>query len=237
MIASVAVEGIGIPARSDTHGSLGWSSALALATADGVLLFDTGGPGYRAMWDAWLGRNRLSRDDVTSVYLTHSHWDHLGSAAWFPNASYVISRDEVDWARGAGRDDPYVEPFLLAGLLATGRVHDIAGDERVGPVYAIRTPGHTPGHLSYQFDAPDGSPRIFVGDALKYRSEFEGGAFGITSDPGKSDESRRALRTRWADGAALLFGHDGWLAADGTRERPRADIELMSDGAIEVREP
>jgi glyoxylase-like metal-dependent hydrolase (beta-lactamase superfamily II) len=237
MTDTITGERLGVPASSDSHGSLGWSSTLVLCTPDDVVILDTGGPGYRAMWDAWLGASNRSRDDVSTVYLTHSHWDHIGSAAWFPRATYVLGREEIDWARGAGRSNPYVEPFLLEGLLATGRVHDARGDEQIGQVRVIRSPGHTPGHLSYEVRSGAGDPVIFVGDAVKNRAELFGGEFAISEDVAASESTRDELRERWSAGASLVFGHDGWLFPDGTMRVARAGIQLLADASIEVAGP
>ena len=200
----------GIPGRSPTHGSKGWSSTLiVLEDSDTLSVFDTGGPGYRALWPHWLADIERTLGDVTNVFLTHSHWDHVGAFASFPNARIFIGRNELDWASGPGRTNPYVEPNLVDGLIRSGRAETVDDGDRIGFVSVVATPGHTPGHVSYSID--DGNNGLtFVGDAIKDGGELHGGPFSITEDPPASAASRTRLLRLRDQGAHLLLGHDGW---------------------------
>lgn len=196
----------GVPAMSPRHGSLGWSSVGIVVADDGLHLLDTGGPGYRPLWDDWLAELGATRRDVTTVLLTHSHWDHVGSALWFDQARYVLSADEYSWAIGAGADNPYVDTTTVSQLYATGRL-EIAGDgDRVGPVEILETAGHTPGHVSFAVTS-DQIRWVFAGDALKDAGEVATGTFAITEDPAASETSRQRLLDEHAAGARLLLGH------------------------------
>jgi glyoxylase-like metal-dependent hydrolase (beta-lactamase superfamily II) len=96
--------------------------------------------------------------DVKRVVLTHLHIDHDGGLAHFPGTDILVSRGELQIARGwAGRLRGYLpnrwpawfnpialdlaaEPF---GPFAASRRLTAAGD-----VMAVATPGHTADHLS-----------------------------------------------------------------------------------------
>jgi len=206
----------GVPGRSKTLGSSGWSSTLVILEESGTLsVFDTGGPGYRAMWPLWLADVGRTVEDVAQVFLTHSHWDHMGAFASFPSARIFIGRDELEWAAGAGRSNPYVEPTLVDGLVCSGRAEAVRDGDRIGAVAVIATPGHTPGHLSYTIDA-GGNRLAFVGDAVKDEAELDGGPFSITEDAAASARSRTRLLELEQKGACLFLGHSGW-ARRGTR--------------------
>ena len=216
-----AVAHAGVPGRSTSHGSKGWSSTLVILEESATLsVFDTGGPGYRALWPEWLAEIDRTAEDVHYVFLTHSHWDHVGAVASFSNARIFISRDELDWARGPGRSNPYVEPMLIDGLIRSGRVEAVHHGDRIGAVTVVATPGHTPGHVSYHIE-DNGEGMTFVGDAIKDTAELGGGPFSITENPAASAESRVVLLKLRDRGARMLLGHDGWATAAASTGPPQ----------------
>lgn len=117
-----------------------------------VILFDTGlAPEGIAAALAAAGR---SPDQVTLVVLSHMHGDHIGGlmadgAPTFPNAAYVTSQQEFDHWAGAGNEGfeakvrPLAEKMRFIG----------DGDEVVGGIQAMLTPGHTPGHMTFALES------------------------------------------------------------------------------------
>lgn len=206
---------LGVPAMSATNGSLGWSSAALLVGDAGIVVVDTGGPGYRARWDERLAHSGLSRSDVTLVLLTHCHWDHIGALSWFPRAAVGVGRDEYRWAVEHAETDPYLEPALVRVIAERSEVRLLDHGDRIAGVEVVATPGHTPGHLSYAVDTTDG-PLLVVGDAVKNGVELRTGRFAATGDPDLSAASLALIR-RYAreKGHRLLLGHDGVYADDG----------------------
>ncbi|MCU1439969.1 MAG: metallo-beta-lactamase [Rhodoglobus sp.] len=205
----LALPAIGAPAMSSTHGSLGWSSAALLISDARVVIIDTGGPGYRAMWDVWLAADGLTRFDVSLVLATHSHWDHIGAVDWFPHARIGIGADELAWAQGAAPADPYLAPELVSALARSPRVDRLENTDEVEGIQVVPTPGHTPGHLSFAVDTDRGRILV-VGDAVKNGDELSGGAFAMTMDAPASESSRQTIRAAALDdGMSLLLGHDG----------------------------
>lgn len=87
-----------------------------------------------------------------------------------------------------------------------GRCIDIFGD---GSVWAVHTPGHTKGHISYLVVSKDG-PVLLVGDASHTRIGFEQGiAPGFSTNPARARESLgrlRAFAQAYPD-TLLIFGH------------------------------
>jgi glyoxylase-like metal-dependent hydrolase (beta-lactamase superfamily II) len=122
---------------------------------------------------------------ITKVVLTHGHLDHLwgvldaDDSPIYPNAIYFVSA--VEWNVWADPDVlqklPVVFPKEQAASMTAGaknhfsRIRDEVtmvrgGDEIVGGIRAIDTPGHTPGHISVEV-AGDGG-LVIAGDALTH---------------------------------------------------------------------
>lgn len=132
-----------------------------------------------------LGAVDIQPAAITKVVLTHGHPDHLwgvldaDDSPNYPNAIYFVLA--VEWNVWADSDVvrklPAVFPKELAARIATGaknhfsRIKDKVmmvrgGDEIVGGVRVIDTPGHTPGHLSVEVAGGDGF--VIAGDALTH---------------------------------------------------------------------
>jgi glyoxylase-like metal-dependent hydrolase (beta-lactamase superfamily II) len=175
--------------------------ALLLDTDDGWALIDTGF-NDALIRDPWLcarlhGRNRdiepllppgdgeplaaalavhgVDVADVTRVYLSHLHNDHAGGLRLFEaRVPVVVQQRELAWGfsehpgpeqYGTFRvdyDDPRI-PWQV-----------IDGDAELAPgITAVLTPGHTPGHMSFVVDLPDGSGYVFAVDAGDLIENFE----------------------------------------------------------------
>ncbi|SFI76177.1 Glyoxylase, beta-lactamase superfamily II [Paenibacillus sp. UNC496MF] len=148
-----------------------WDASAYLFTGDEPVLVDCGSAeGYPA-----LKRNLASLgvrpQDIRAVYATHGHWDHLsGFARLRAESGAKLYVHELD-RRQVETGDPertgaflYGRPFPPAaadGLLREGDALP-AGRYRLE---VIHTPGHTPGSVSFLFDAAPG-PVLIAGDAL-----------------------------------------------------------------------
>ena len=110
-----------------------------------------------------LKRLNLTPADIDVVGISHSHFDHTGQAAVFPNARLVVGKG--DFEQTVGKDDPF-GPWRRAGAKvdqATKDV-DIFGD---GSVIAMHTPGHTPNHLVLLVKLASG-PVLLSGDQYHF---------------------------------------------------------------------
>ncbi len=96
----------------------------------------------------------LTPSDVGRVAISHTHGDHIGNMALFPNSTVVMQRTEYNWIHSPnGINDNVNQLMALARkLLGTPKnLQLIDGDTDVfgdGSVTLISTPGHTPGHQS-----------------------------------------------------------------------------------------
>ena len=107
---------------------------------------------------AQLRRRGLRPESVRWIVLSHLHNDHVGGLAAFPGSEVLVSRLEWERSRGLrGRLRGFVPRQWPAGMEPTlvdfdgpavgpfPASHDLAGD---GSLLLVRTPGHTPGHMS-----------------------------------------------------------------------------------------
>lgn len=156
---------------------------------------------------------------LKAVYFTHMHVDHTAGAPALP-------RDIPYYAGKGTLADSYADIFGLCmnhldGLDAIheidfsaaaevdqlGRVFDIFGD---GTVWAIHTPGHSAGHMSFLINTNAG-PRLITGDASHtgygFRHNIAPGKTQNKAESRASLERLRALAARHPD-LQVIFGHD-----------------------------
>ena len=110
---------------------------------------------------AQLRARGLDAVDIRLVLITHMHLDHASSISEFPEATFVLSKQEWDVLESAKPTDGYVKRQYDFGFdfrtfdfdspgtesfASFGRSFDLFGD---GSVRAVFTPGHTHGHTSY----------------------------------------------------------------------------------------
>ena len=164
----------------------------------------------------------VAPEDVTHVIFTHGHPDHLWGVLddfddpLFANAAHLMGREEWDYwwnpdlADSIGADRAAFAVGARRRMEAIEEVTDFFddGDEVLPGIHAVLTPGHTPGHMS--FDLTRGGQSVFVsGDAISNhhvafaRPDW---ASGSDQDMAQAAQTRVALMDRLADGDTVLFG-------------------------------
>lgn len=154
-----------------------------LRDGENVILFDTGaGAGFQdtagKISDA-LEAVDLAPEDVTHVVFTHAHPDHLWGVLdefddpFFYEAEHMIGKAEWDY---------WIDPKTVDTIesarttMAVGAQRRLAamedamrffedGEEILPGVAARMTPGHTPGHMSFEIRTSSESVMV-VGDAI-----------------------------------------------------------------------
>ncbi|MCI2422335.1 MBL fold metallo-hydrolase [Saccharopolyspora sp. K220] len=204
----------GFPGRSTDHGGLGWSTVPLLRGHGETILVDTGGYGYRTPMLAALREYGVEPTDVTTVILTHCHWDHACNFPLFPNARVIVPRPELEWAAVQPVGTWELPEFHVEKLVTAENVVRIEdGAEPLRDVRAIATPGHTPGHFAYRIAGSEG-PLLFSGDAVKNEAELLSGDADMTLYAEASRRSIAKIREMLlADPSMVLVcGHDRMIS-------------------------
>jgi glyoxylase-like metal-dependent hydrolase (beta-lactamase superfamily II) len=220
-------------AETDDRGRLRCRLNLLLIEADGKRVLVETGTGLRMTardreikgvegGDPVAALEAVGEDPalIDFVVVSHLHYDHAGGMVAaderpaFPNARYVVQRDEVQAARG--------DELRLAGIMerdqldlvhAAGQLAEVHGTvELVEGVTVMRTGGHTRGSQAVLLGRDDGTGErgVFFGDLIPTRWQLPVRWTSAYDDyPIEAVEIRRELVTRAADeGWWCWFTHD-----------------------------
>lgn len=116
----------------------------------------------------------LKPDDIDYVGLSHLHFDHAGNLQQFPQATWIVSAEELAW--GSSTPTPVgVVPATFAGyadrkLRSNALDDDLFGD---GSVRILRAPGHSPGHKVLMLQLQNAGTVILSGDLYHTRDNFK----------------------------------------------------------------
>ena len=201
---------------------------LLVETGDAKVLIDTG-QGDVTLPEADVDNGRLfaglkaigvSPDDITHVFLTHGHFDHIGGvsqngAACFPNASHYMNAAELEFWTAAPTDEANFGNLMLS--IANDKLNPIKdkiktvadGDEIVPGIKVLDAPGHTLGHMAVQLTSGGESLLHLIDTSVHYivgTNEPEW-ALGIEHDPAQAVETRRKLFTMAAEQNLLVAGY------------------------------
>ncbi len=188
---------------------------LYAARAGGhVVLFDTGAdPAGRGV-DVALAALRAGRGDVSDVFLTHSHPDHVAGVAGLPNVKVHLGEADVPAAEGRVPPDKLavrliakaesVPPATVNQPLSGVVTADLGGGK---VVKAFPVPGHTPGSYVFLYDGV-----LFVGDTMMFKQgRLDRGPSLFDSDGQQLKASVRGGKAQLAGAeiVAVCAGHGG----------------------------
>jgi glyoxylase-like metal-dependent hydrolase (beta-lactamase superfamily II) len=201
-------------------------NVVVAKSGNDVILFDTGaGSGMAASAGKVVESLKaagLEPGAITKVVFTHAHGDHLFGAMTpdgqpvFPNASFHMGETERDFwiAPDLASKMPEAMQGMVKGIQATlaGLKEKLVtfkgGVELLPGVGVIDTPGHTPGHVSFELAGNDGL--ILTGDAITVPTVFfahPDWAFGFDADGEMAGKSRRMLLDNAATGKKQMLGY------------------------------
>ncbi len=155
----------------------------------------------------------LRPDDVDIVVQTHFDFDHCGGNRHFPNATFVVQREQYEYAKeNPGRCPPVDwDRSELSYRLIDGE------QELVPGVELLVTPGHAPGHMSVILRGLKNTGTVILSaDAAHTHREFEEELLGGSPDDEQILASMQRLKKiRDAEDATLIVCHDvdawnGW---------------------------
>jgi N-acyl homoserine lactone hydrolase len=122
-----------------------------------------------------LSELKLKPEDFGYLALSHMHFDHVGAAQEFADATLLIQKTEFDAAFVNKDENPYFDPSLYMQLEANKRVilegdYDVFGD---GSVMIYGAPGHTPGHQVLLVKLENTGPIMLSGDLYHFEKSRE----------------------------------------------------------------
>jgi glyoxylase-like metal-dependent hydrolase (beta-lactamase superfamily II) len=165
-----------------------------------------------------LERAGIPLESIRWVVQSHLHLDHTGAVAVIdrlPNAQVLATRTEYEFAHapasftalGYVKAD-YVKPGVDWVLLEeTDDGYDLFGD---GTLKCWRTPGHSPGHQSFEVRVGSGDTYVLAVDAADTLDHLEERVTpGTLIDAIEVQRSVRKLRRlAWRSQATVIAGHD-----------------------------
>lgn len=171
-----------------------------------VLLFDTGAGdadfARAGRLPASLRLAGVDPSEVTDLFLSHAHPDHIGGvltrdgALAFPNAAIHLSAPE--WSALQARADA---DALEAAIAPKVVAFEPGAAVIPGVVTAVAVDGHTPGHSAYEIASGD-ERLLYIGDTVHHhvisvrRPEW---TVRFDGDAPVAEASRRALLQRAVD--------------------------------------
>jgi len=175
------------------------------------------GDGY--VLDA-LKKAGVKPEDIVYHVCSHLHFDHAGGVGLFPNATYVLQRQELYYAFVP---DPFMKLAYLREdfdkdvnwLLLNGwqdNRHDLFGD---GKLIIHYTPGHTPGHQSLQVNLEKDAPMLLAADACYTVENLKDLKLsGLAADNTTYINTLMTFKDMQKRGIKIVTGHDpdAWLS-------------------------
>lgn len=177
----------------------------------------------------------LRPQDIHYVILTHLHYDHVAGATYvsdqlkttstFPNAQYIIRREEWEFALTQLKDRTPGAGYQLDELyrlVADDRVLFIDNDvhQPAKGVYCMKSGGHTPGHQVVKLQDA-GETAYFLGDLIPTEHHLNHYAMKLIDHSPLEAKKAKTLLLKKAlkEDAQLYFYHslfnkNGKLAKD-----------------------
>lgn len=174
---------------------------------------------------------------VSTVIVTHFHYDHVGNLDAFPNAEFVVPRKEMEFWSGSIASrfqfSSHVEAAeigLLQSAAEAGRVRFTEGTEEIlDGITAVEVGGHSPGQQVTVVASPGGDV-VLASDAVHFYEEFRlQRPFGVIADLGRMYAAYDLLEELVAKpGAVLVPGHDpAVLESFGSPGAEYADLAVQ----------
>jgi len=152
--------------------------------------------------EAQLRRAGLAPEDIDLLIMTHTHIDHVGGIADFPQSPILIARAEraldkpLYWGDARPMDWPDRD-YLL-----------IDDDIQLAPgLQVFLVPGHAPGQLALRLELPETGAVLLTGDAISRPAEIAEG-FAGSQDVAQARKSGDRLMAIAAETETfVIYGH------------------------------
>jgi len=174
----------------------------------------------------------IAPESITLIVISHAHVDHVlglpddGGNAIFPNARYVISKEE--WAFWGERlKTDWADQQPIADMMQAKGLRLINMDETILPgLTAVPIPGHTPGQIALLFES-EGEKLLHTADLLHSPMQFPHPEWSakFDADTRVSVPTRKNMLAHAADENLLtLFYHLAFPGLGYVKRRDNAFI-------------
>jgi N-acyl homoserine lactone hydrolase len=187
-------EPMSVASFSDTYGATDLKiqltySCYLIRHDDDYMIWDAGnrmGGGAespKASLVELLGRLQVKPEQVKYIGISHNHYDHIGQAASFAQATLLIGKG--DWEMLKAEQPPERMPLdeftswraLVAPWISGGsKVEPLSRDKKDvfgdGTVVMLSMPGHTPGHHTLLVRLAQMGPVLLSGDATHFHENY-----------------------------------------------------------------
>lgn len=151
--------------------------------------------------------------DVKYVILSHMHVDHVGGMTLFPDATFIVRKEEL---RMAWWPESYEGGYFFEDYKDTRSYRYIQprDDEEIdvffdGSLKLIDTRGHSRGHQSLVVNLPKSGRIVLAGDAVQVEENLSKGYLpGICWNSEMAVSSIEKLQHMQAEGMRIIPGHD-----------------------------
>lgn len=146
----------GLYAIRNDRNSIPMVNFFLLQVGEKYIAIDTGSDSIQT--ENELQKLGISVNDIVAVFITHSHYDHVGSLHLFSNATMYTGNTEFQYAETSRFSPVFELPDIPHLIMADGESIELYGRT----IQCIYTPGHTSDSASFLID----DRYLFVGDLL-----------------------------------------------------------------------
>ena len=189
-----------------------------------TILVDTGFSaeiaGARGVFDytspsVLLGRLKIDPSELRTIVVSHLHYDHFSQPERYPNATFFVQGDDLDYFIGRGREHPatasadHAALGQIGDLRHAGRIRALFGEFALDDsIKLVRVGGHTPGHQITVLATKESPPIVLACDASHFYANL------LTKTPTSLihdyDQYQQGFSTieRLSKGGVWFPGHD-----------------------------
>jgi len=158
----------------------------------------------------------IDASTVQQVVVTHLHWDHVGTYADFPQATFYLQDEEMAFCTGRHASAQTflqaLEPEDIAAMVRLnfdGRLHFVDGSMELFPGFTLhKVGGHTAGMMIVEVETARGTAVIASDASHFYRNLREAKPFPILHDVTRMLDAFSRMKRMAARESFILPGHD-----------------------------